>query len=214
MSKFIENKKAIMSLTITQLGLIIATAILLTAAVSVVFLNDWQKKEDIVNIASNFSTIVQGMDTRFFENTTTFYFPEKTYNYNVSISTEYITINTSGTWFNTLSIKQHLIKKPLLNRENKDWITGTDFHIFLNGTYGSFGNKTDPIHNLDVNSVKNEISKIVENASFTFSTYPSFLNLKKPVFIEQVLIYYDINADNKWDNNNDEKQSFVLVYQL
>jgi len=128
MLKFIENKKAIMSLTFTQIGLIIATAILLSAAVSIVFLNDWQKKAELENIASNFSTVIQGMDSKFFENTTTFYFPEKTYDYNVSISTEYATVRTVGTWFNTLSVKHRFLKKPLLS----NWISGENFHIFLN----------------------------------------------------------------------------------
>lgn len=214
MLKFIEDKKAIMSLTFTQIGLIIATGILLSAAVSVVFLNDWQKKADMENIASSFSTIVQGMDTRFFENITAFYFPEKSYDYNVSISTEYVTVNTSGNWFNTLSIKYRFLKKPLLNRDYKEWITGDNFHNFLNDTYGCFGNETNPIINIDADSVKNEIKNIVGDANFSFSAYPFYLEVKKPVYIEQVFVFYDLNGDNIWNKEKDEKQSFVLIYQL
>ncbi len=209
MLKFIENKKAIMSLTFTQIGLIIATAILLSAAVSVVFLNDWQKKAELENIASNFSTVIQGMDSRFFENKTTFYFPEKTYDYNVSISTEYATVRTVGTWFNTLSVKHRFLKKPLLS----NWISGENFHIFLNETYGCFGNETNPIMKMDIDNVKNEIKNIFENASFTFSSNPLYLNSKKPVYIEQVFVFYDLDGNNIWDKEKDDKQSFVLVYQ-
>lgn len=214
MSKFIKNKKAIMNLTFSQIGLIIATGILLSAVVSVVFLNDWQKKADLENIASSFSTIVQGMDTRFFENVTMFYLPDKKYDYNVSISTEYVTVNTSGTWFDILSIKYRFLKKPLLNRDYKEWITGKNFHSFLNDTYGCFGDETNPIMSIDVDFVKDEIKSIFEHAIFSFSADPFYLEVKKPVYVEQVFVFYDLDGDNKWDKENDEKQSFVLVYQI
>jgi len=214
MLKFIENKKAIMSLTFTQIGLIIATAILLSAAVSLVFLNDWQKKEDLRNVASSFSTVVQGMDTRFFENTEKFYFPEKTYDYNISISTEYLTINSQDKWFNKISMKFRLLKKPLLNKKENSWVTGENFHGFLNDTYGCFGNESNPIMKMDISSVKNEIESIFENASFTFSANPLYLEIRKPLYIEQVFVFYDLDGDNIWHKENDEKQSFVLVYQI
>jgi len=79
MSKFIKNDAGIMGLTLSQIGLIIATGILLTAVFSIIFLNDWQRNAELKNIATSFSTIVEGMDTRFFENTTEFHFPDKTY---------------------------------------------------------------------------------------------------------------------------------------
>jgi len=214
MSKFIKNKKAVMSLTFLHVGLIIATGILLSAVISVVFLNDWQKKADLENIASGFSTLVQGMDTRFFENVTMFYLPDKNYDYNISISTEYVTVDTSGNWFNTLSIKHRFLKKPLLNRNYKEWITGKNFHSFLNDTYGCFGNETDPVMSTDVDLVKDEIKSIFEQANFSFSADPFYLEIEKPVYIEQVFIFYDLDGDNEWDKENDEKQSFVLVYQI
>ncbi len=213
MLKFIKNKKATMSLAFSQIGLIIATGILLTAVISLVFLNDWQKKEDIKNIASSFSTMINGMDTRFFENKTIFYFPDKNYEYNVSLSREYITINTYANWFNSLSVKNRFFIKPLLNRNNINWDTGKEFHSFLNDTYACFGNKTNPIKSIDVSSVKDEIKNIFEKTNFSFSAEPFYLDLRKPVYIEQVIVFFDINDDSLWDKQNDEKQSFVLIYQ-
>ena len=214
MSKFIKNKKAVMSLTFSHIGLIIATGILFSAVISVVFLNDWQKKADIENIASSLSTLVQGIDTRFFENVTMLYLPDKNYDYNIGISTEYVTVDTSGNWFNTLSIKHRFLKKPLLNRNYKEWITGKNFHSFLNDAYGCFGNETDPIMSTDVDSVKDEIKSIFEHANFSFSADPLYLEVEKPVYIEQVFVFYDLDGDNEWYKENDEKQSFVLVYQI
>jgi len=66
---------------------------------------------------------------------------------------------------------------------------------------------------MDIDNVKNEIKNIFENASFTFSANPLYLNSKKPVYIEQVFVFYDLDGDNRWDKEKDDKQSFVLVYQ-
>jgi hypothetical protein len=214
MLKFIENKKATMSLIFSQVGIIIVTGILFSAVVSVFFLNDWYKKAEIENIASRFSTIIEEMDARFFEDVKVFYFPDKSYNYNVSLSTEYITVNWPGTFLNILSIKRRFFKKPLLICDCNEWKTGEDFHYFLNDTYGCFGNETNPIMSMDVDSVKNEIKNIFNQSTFSFSMNPLYLDLKKPVYIEQVFVFYDLNDDNRWDKDHDEKQSFVLVYQI
>ena len=66
MLKFIEDKKGIMGITLSHMGLIVATGVLLSAVFSVIFLNDWNKKADLKNIATGLTTIVEGMDTRFF----------------------------------------------------------------------------------------------------------------------------------------------------
>jgi len=46
MLKFIEDKKGIMGITLSQIGLILATGILLAAVFSIIFLNDWNKKAE------------------------------------------------------------------------------------------------------------------------------------------------------------------------
>lgn len=213
MSKFIKNNQAVMSLTLSQIGLIIATGILLSAVFSVVFLNDWQKNSELYNIGTNFSTFLEGMDTCFFENKKTYYFTAKDYEYTVFISTEYITLSAKGKWDNILSNKIRFVKKPFIGRINSNWSSSQEIHRFLNDTYGRFGNETYPIFKKDIDYVKNMISDEFENMSYFYALAPLELDIKKPIQIEKIYIFYDSNDDKKWDKTNDEKQSFILINQ-
>lgn len=213
MSKFIRNNKGVMSLTLSQIGLIIATGILLSAVFSTVFLNDWHKNSELHNIGTHFSTLLEGIDTCFFENTKIYYFPDKNYEYNASISTEYMTLNAKGNWDNTLSNKIRFVKKTFVGSVNYNWSSGEKFHIFLNDTYSRFGNETYPIFKKDITSVKNMILDEFENMSYFYAINPLELDIQKPVIIEKIYIFYDNNDDKKWDKTNDEKQNFILIHQ-
>ena len=200
MSKFIKDDHGIMGLTLSHIGLIIATGILLTAVFSIIFLNDWQRNAELKNIATSFSTIVEGMDTRFFENTTEFHFPDKTYYYNVSISTEYVIVSAEGNQNNKLSIKERFIVKPWPRTSDQTWKTGEELHNYCLYTYGHSGTILDPIVQADLD----ELNIYKENAGIYLVLNPLYFKINKPVYIEKVIIYYGIA----------EKQDFLLIYQL
>lgn len=198
---FIKNKQAIMGLTLSQIGLIIASAILLSAVFSLVFANDWQRKAELENIATSFSTIVEAMDSRFFENTTSFSFPEKNYYYTISISTEYITISAKGNKDNTLSIKERFLVKPWPQDKSLIWVGGNDLHACLNTTFGNTGYLSDPIQ--DVDNVKNYLTTEFESAKNSLVLDPLNIVTTKTVYLDKTCIYY----------KGDEKQSFIFIYQ-
>lgn len=200
MSKFIKNDTGIMGLTLSHIGLIIATGILLTAVFSIIFLNDWQRNAELKNIATSFSTIVEGMDTRFFENTTEFHFPDKTYYYNVSISTEYIVVSAEGNQNNKLSIKERFIVKPWPRTSDQTWKTGEEIHNYCLYTYGHSGTILDPITQDDLDGLNTD----KETTSITLASTPLYIQTNNPAYIEKVIIYYD----------DAEKQKFLLIYQL
>ena len=200
MSKFIKDDHGIMGLTLSHIGLIIATGILLTAVFSIIFLNDWQRNAELKNITTSFSTIVEGMDTRFFENTTEFHFPDKTYYYNVSISTEYVIVSAEGNQNNKLSIKERFIVKPWPRTSDQTWKTGEELHNYCLYTYGHSGTILDPIVQADLD----ELNIYKENAGIYLVLNPLYFKINKPVYIEKVIIYYGIA----------EKQDFLLIYQL
>lgn len=200
MSKFIKDNHGIMGLTLSHIGLIIATGILLTAVFSIIFLNDWQRNAELKNIATSFSTIVEGMDTRFFENTTEFHFPDKTYYYNVSISTEYVIVSAEGNQNNKLSIKERFIVKPWPRTSDQTWKTGEELHNYCLYTYGHSGTILDPIVQADLD----ELNTDKETTSITLASTPLYIQTNNPAYIEKVIIYYD----------DAEKQEFLLIYQL
>jgi len=198
---FIRNKQAIMGLTLSQIGLIIASAILLSAVISLVFANDWQRKAELENIATSFSTMVEAMDARFFENTTSFSFTEKSYHYTVSISTEYVTVSSDGNKDNTVSIKERFLVKPWPQDKSFIWVGGYNLHEYLNTTFGNTGYLSDPIQ--DVDNVKNYLDTEFESAKSSLALNPLNIVTTKTVYLDKTCIYYE----------GDEKQDFIFLYQ-
>ena len=213
MLKFLNDRDGIMGITLSQMGLIIATGVLIAAVFSIIFMNDWNKKADLKNIGTGLSTIVEGMDTRFFENTTMYWFPSKDYSYLVSTSTEYIVISSKSNWNEEISFKEQFLIKPWPRIANPKWISGKDLHNYLKVKYEHTGNESDPIRSADIANVKNDLETDKETAEKSFALNPLKLNLEKPVYIEKVFIYYD-KDDDGWDKIIDEKQDFVILYQV
>lgn len=213
MLAFIKDKNGIMGLTFSQMGLILVTAILLAVVFSLLFLNNLVKASDMENIGSGFSTILDGMDTRFFENTTAYRFPDKSYDYSVSISTEYITIESKGFFDDKISIKYRFHTKPLIRDNNINWVSNEELHHYLFLNYFSYGNESDPISNDYKDNVLDEIEYLCENISFYYANYPLVLDIEKPVYISKNFIYFDIDNDGIWKKDNDEKYGLLAIYQ-
>lgn len=213
MLKFIHNDRGVIGLTLSQIGLIIATGIILAAVFSFLYYNNWQRQSELKNMATSLTTLVEGMDTRFFDNTTMYFFPDKDYHYNVSISTEYIIINADGTWDNKLSVKERFLIRAWPRINDPDWDTGEQLHSYLKASYGRSGNKTNPINSSDITSVKNELNIEKEQDEQTLAYNPFYVDKSKPVYIDKIFIYYDTDGDKSWNKQNDENQGFIIIYQ-
>lgn len=201
MSRFIRDNNGVMGLTLSQIGLMIAMGILMAAVFSLVFQNDWRKEAELQNIATSFSTMVEGMDSRFFENTTGFLFPDMEYHYNVSISTEYITVSTEGNVGNDLSVKERFLVKTWPNSNESTWGTGAALHYYLKDNFGNSGNMSDPIQNVD--NVKNYLNNEWENVSGSLALKPLYVSIDEIIYIEKACIYYEGGG----------KQGIVFIYQ-
>jgi len=213
MLRFIRDEKGIMDICLSNIALIIAAGILIAAVFSFIYYNEWNRNAELRNMCSGLSTMVEGMDTRFFENTTSYFFPEKDYNYNVSVSTEYVIVNADGTWGDTLSVKHRFLIRPWPRVNNDDWVSGEELHIYLKDTYGQSGNKTDPIDESNVVSVQNYLNDEREQASYDLVFEPFYVNILKLVYIDKVFIYYDKDGDDVWNKEVDDFQEFVIIYQ-
>ena len=201
MLRFTKDDNGIMGLTLSQIGLMIATGILIAAVFSLVFQNEWQKEAELQNIATSFSTMIEGMDTRFFENTADFHFPDKGYYYNVSISTEYITVSTKGNLGSDISIKECFLVKPWPKSKGSIWMNGTTLHDYLKDNFGNSGNISDPIQNVD--DVREYLYTEWENVTKSLALEPLYISTDKTTYIEKICIYYE----------DGEKQDIVVTYQ-
>jgi len=211
----IRNNNAFMGLTLSSIGLIIASGFILAAVFSFIYYSEFQRNAEIQNIASGFSIMVEGMDTRFFENTTLYFFPEKEYYYNVSLNSEYIIVDCDGTWWgDKLSVKERFLIRPWPRKNNSDWLSGEELHNYLDSSYNQSGNYTDPIQGTtNIDKVKNILKTEWEDAAFSLALNPFYVDSHKAVYIDKIFIYYNTDGNNGWDKNYDEKQEFILVYQ-
>ncbi|MDH7516824.1 MAG: hypothetical protein QHH19_00495 [Candidatus Thermoplasmatota archaeon] len=212
MSKFTNDEKGIMGLTLSQIGLIVATGVILAAVFSLIFLNDWQRNAELKNIANVFSTLVEGAETKFFEETTVFNFPKKDYDYNVSISSEYIVVSAKGKFGNEIFCKERFLIKPWPQKKNSPWFGRIGLHNYLKENFGNSGNVSDPIKKIYIDDVKNYFKDEMENLNKSFALSPFYILRNKTVYIENAFVYYDNNDNNFWDDA-DEKQVFIFVYQ-
>jgi len=212
MSKFTNDEQGIMGLTLSQIGLIIATGIILAAVFSLIFLNDWQRNAELKNIANGFSTLVERAEIKFFEETIVFNFPDKDYNYNVSISSEYIVVSSKGKIGNDISFKELFLIKPWPQKKDSPWFGRVGLHNYLKENFGNSGNVSDPIKKFNIDDVKNYFKNEMENVNKSFALSPVHILTNKSVYIDNVFVYYDNNDNSYWDDN-DEKQIFIFVYQ-
>jgi hypothetical protein len=200
MSRFIKSTHGIMGLSLSQIGLFLATGILLTAVLSFLFFNNWQRPDELRSCSCSFSTLLEDMDALFFEHTTHYQFPTKPYPYSIYLSSEYIIAMTTGPLGNNLCVTERFLVRPWIRFSLQNWTTGDELHEYLNTSYGHFGTVDDTISFNNVTQLRQE-----QNASLSFyALHPLELLLSHPVMIENVIIYYDAGQAYK----------ILLVYQI
>jgi hypothetical protein len=199
MSQFTKETHGIMGLTLSQIGLFLATGILLTAVLSFIFFNNWQRTSELHSIANDFSALIEDVDLWFFEDTTEFQFPAETYPYTIRLSQEYITAATEDFWGRDFHVTERFLRKPWIRSSLENWTTGDDLHEYLNATFGHPGVKDDPISLENFTVLRQEQN----TSSLFYSVHPLEILSRDPVILEKVIIFYD----------NGQKYDFVLVYQ-
>ncbi len=201
MLKFIENDSGILGLTLSQIGLVVASMVLIAAVFSFVFQNDWKKEAELENIASEFSTTVECMDSKFFENVELFVFPDKKYCYNVSISTEYISVASELNNGDEFLVRERFLVQIWPQKKDSTWIGTDELHKYLKDTFGNSGNFTDPVLNASV--VKSYLATKFTNDAADLASNPLYVTTDKAVLVDKAIVYY----------NDGEKQGFTFVYQ-
>jgi hypothetical protein len=200
MSRCRDDTRGVLDLSLSTIGLYIATGILFAIVASFIVSNEWHTYDELHALASSFSNLLLDVDNTFFENTTLLQFPQQNYLYRVLLSTEYIRITAKGGWGNDLAVTRQLVIRPWVRYLNQNWTTGADLHEYLNTAYGHHGTQHDSISSRNLSSLIHE-----QNMSVSYSAvHPLEINQNAPVYIEKVTIYYD--GGNKHD--------FVLVYQV
>jgi hypothetical protein len=199
MSKFIDNPHGFMGLTLTNLGLFIASGVLLLAICSLVAHSDWQRTEELHAIAHDISSRIQDLDATFFEHSVLYQFPPKNYDYAIAASTEYITVSTKDTWGTTISVKERFVIHPWPRNDTINWTAGSQLHNYLNTTYGHWGTQQDPLPSSNLT----EFEQNRKTTIMFLALHPLEIRSDTQLTIEKVTIFDD----------NGENHAFVLLYQ-
>jgi hypothetical protein len=188
-----------MGLTLSQIGLFLATSILLIAVFVTINSSDWQKTAELQSLASSFSALLEDMDSSFIEHTTLFLFPENGYSYTVKLSTEYIVISKKESQGTTPSVLERFLTRPWIRLPEQNWTTGADIHAYLNITYGHQGTSHDPLFAENFTDFMQEHNTL----ALFFAIHPLEIIIREPVVIEKVTIFY----------NDTKRLDLLLVYQ-
>ncbi|MEA2054035.1 MAG: hypothetical protein U9O96_02795 [Candidatus Thermoplasmatota archaeon] len=209
-----DNRGAI-SLLLSQIGLLLATGVLIGAIASLTFYNDWQKEAEAKNIASHFATAVESMDLKEFPGQTTYLFPQKNYRYEVLISTDYITIvREDGTTTDKIIGRKTLLIKPYVRpiERNWRWNNSEELHNFLkdihlNDVSGHSGYADDPFPIDQKNEITTYLKDELSDTATKLANEPLHLeNEDEPVFIEKTFIYFE-------KDGNLERYGIVIIHQ-
>jgi hypothetical protein len=195
-----KDTHGVMGLTLSQLGLFLATGILLAAVVSFVFFNTSQRANELRSIATDFSMLLEGMDTRFIENTTRFQFPQQAYPYTIQLSSEYLVATAKDFWGRDFHVTERFLIEPWIRTPQENWTTGDELHEYLNITYGHYGTQNDtiPLENFSL-----FLQQCNTSADF-YASHPLDIISREPVFVEKVIIYCE----------DKQKYDVILVYQF
>jgi hypothetical protein len=200
MLRCLKDTHSMMGLTLTQIGVFLASGILLTVVVSLVFSNDWQRTAELQSQASSFANLLNDVENSFFERTFRFQFAQKEYPYVAQISTDYLVLYAPGSWQRNLTVTYRLLLSPWIRLPSQNWTTGANLHAYLNQTCGHWGTKQDAIPLENFTSLFEEYN----STEAFFALHPLEIHMNDPVFIEKVTIYYQ----------HHKQQDFLLIYQL
>lgn len=204
MLQSIRDNKGLISLTFMDIGLMIATGILLIALYSLFFSNNFEEKNIMDNIAQYIIVNLEEVDDKCFDSTKTINIEEK--KYNINISPEYIIV-----YNNKNMIHRGMIIKPWIRNMKDTWVNSSELHIYLCNNFGDKGTIEDPIQNKTL--VRRYIADEWNKTYRKFLIKPIIIDISKPIFIEKTYIYYDTNNDGVW-MKGEEKQGITIIFQV
>lgn len=196
MSKlFLHDKRGIVSWLLNQIGLLVATGILLGAIISLLYSTEWQRKAEIENIASDFASVIQSVSLKEFPEKITYRFPEKRYNYEIEISTDYITLRIDD---EGITVKKKMYFSPWINPPCLDGYGSKGFFNYLSNKYGKGNNGSSPQNSISLCYIEKEFNFTARELALN----PFIVDVKRPVYIEKILLYTE-----------EGERDYVIIYQ-
>jgi len=197
-----------MGLTLSQIGIMIASAVILAALSSILFDSTWQEKQKMQQITQHISASLVSIDNTWYETQKNIEVSKEYFGYNITLSSSSIRVSPSGS-------DEHIIRKPLMVRPvirtcSDEWITAEQLHTYLYQQYAHLGTKEDPIP--ENGGVCFYLTNETNNTYFTYSLQPYVIDTSMQITLEKILIYIDENQDGSWEKT-ENILNYVVLYQ-
>ncbi|HEC77042.1 MAG TPA: hypothetical protein ENI33_07290 [Thermoplasmatales archaeon] len=189
------DKRGDISWLLNQIGLLLATGILLGAITSSLFFDEWQRKAEIENITIHFTTAIESASLKEFPEKIVYKFPDKSYGYEVKISTEYITVKIPD---EEIIVKKRFPFRVWANPPVADGYGINGICNYLSNIYGEGNNGSSPESKIS----KENIEKEFNSTAVHLSLNPLSIETKKSVYIEKIFLYTE-----------EGREEYVIIYQ-
>ena len=192
------NNSGIISWLLSQLALLLATAILIASIASITFYNDWQKEAEAKGIALNIASEIASMDLKAYPNSTLYWIDSK--KASIYLSTEYVrVIRYDGNIHKKIFATTPLLVKPFIYNGSVGWKNGDDLYEALckkfcnDGDSNKIGDAEHPFSYNKKPEVKNYIANELNRISKELAIHPLHIDPNKPLYIEKAYIYFKKN---------------------
>ena len=203
----INEKKAIMPLSLTTMALSIATAFLFLSIYSFVQDHPLKTKTALETLSNSFHQHIQSVETSYYEKQTQFLFKSNGFHSHIELSSNAVIIKEEHNNQQYCVIKKSFVHWWIWSNKSF-WNDSISFHQYLKRRYGSNGTIPDPLP--DSETIKQEIQTAWNVSTRTVLMNPYPIDTSKPVHIDKIIIYYKRENEEITQKNT---QSFILLYQ-
>lgn len=190
-----EDERGMISWFLSQIGLLLAAGVLLGAIAGLTFYNDWEKEAEAKNIASHMATAIESTALNEFPSKNTYLLPQKNYHYEVTVTTDYVTVTRrGGVMSDEIKGREALLIKPYVRLDGRDWkwSTSEELHAFLQEKYGHSGEDDDPFSVSNKGAIIGYLEEEQSDKAIWLAKNPlRITNINKPVNIEKTFIYFE-----------------------
>lgn len=205
-SGLLEDRRGVIAWLLSQIGLLLAAGVLIGAIAGLTFYSDWEKEAEGKNVASGFAATVESMDLKEFPGRTKYMFPRKDYHYNVTVSTDYVTVRRGGALMGgDITAHEEMLIHPWPDPPMSGGYGADGVYNYFGGIYGSDNNGSSRDTAVNATAVEGEFS----HTKTELASNPFAIDIDKPVYVEKVFIYvYENN-----DPSDVEREEYVIIYQ-
>jgi hypothetical protein len=198
MSRFRSNCSGTLGLTLSNLGLFLASGMLLVFLLGGVYGGFWEREAEVRSTARSLNTCVETLSAAYSETTGAVTIPRNPMLVGFSCSCQYLRMESKASFGMVVSVTDRWLI-PVWPRGNGSWQSGADLHQWLHLTSGHNGSMQDPVNQ----SVLENLTTDQQACAFALARDPLTLDAGRPVMVEKAVV---VAIDG-------ERGVFMLVYQ-